>query len=427
MLKREYTFIETFAGAGGSHQGFKNAGFKTNYATDAEENMIKTSKYNNKDIPEKNLVVEDIKNVSAKKILRIGKLKKGELDVLFGGIVCKGFSLAGVRDPTDPRNKFYKEQLRLVEGLAPKISIIENVPAMQSMIIADKGLHEEKSEKISEIFQKLKNYNGIKSIRTKKGEKLSKEEIKHINELKDERNKLISTLKNNSIKIFDDIKRIYNNLSYDIKIKKLNAADYGAATKRERIFIVAVRRDLNINFEWPKKTHLKKEQIDLSNFIRGNKKSEQYVTVNNALSKLDICGINAPEIDEDNKPMNHNGKSIRRFKLIPEGKNIVTVLNQLPSDLKISKFYSRGCTMRLAGDKPAPTLVPGHSNFPVHPREHRSITVREAAIITGFPINYKFFGSHTSRCSQVGNAVPIKLAEAIAKQAKKALINYYKN
>ena len=76
--------------------------------------------------------------------------------------------------------------------------------------------------------------------------------------------------------------------------------------------------------------------------------------------------------------------------------------------------------MRLDMNSLAPTLVPGHSNFPVHPIEHRSITVREAAIITGFPLDYKFVGSHTKRCEHVGNAVPPPLAEAIAKEC----VNY---
>lgn len=66
-------------------------------------------------------------------------------------------------------------------------------------------------------------------------------------------------------------------------------------------------------------------------------------------------------------------------------------------------------------------MVPGHSNFPVHPTENRSITVREAACITGFPIDYKFFGNHSKRCEHVGNAVPPKLAEAIAIEVKKFL------
>ena len=100
-------------------------------------------------------------------------------------------------------------------------------------------------------------------------------------------------------------------------------------------------------------------------------------------------------------------------------------MDKIPENLKISKFYSRGATMRLNGNEPSPTLVPGHSNFPVHPRENRSITVREAATITGFPLNYKFFGTHTKRCEHVGNAVPPLLARAIAVECKKLLDSYY--
>ncbi len=81
--------------------------------------------------------------------------------------------------------------------------------------------------------------------------------------------------------------------------------------------------------------------------------------------------------------------------------------------------------MRLNGGEPSPTLVPGHSNFPIHPREHRSITVREAAVITGFPNDYHFVGSHTKRCEEVGNAVPPALSSAIAKQVKLLLDEYY--
>lgn len=125
--------------------------------------------------------------------------------------------------------------------------------------------------------------------------------------------------------------------------------------------------------------------------------------------------------------MNHAKKTVERFKYIPEGDNIANHIDELPPELRISKFYSRGNTMRLNGNAPSPTLVPGHSNFPIHPKEHRSITVREAATITGFPTDYKFIGSHTKRCEEVGNAVPPPLSNAIAKKAKELLDNYYKN
>lgn len=145
-------------------------------------------------------------------------------------------------------------------------------------------------------------------------------------------------------------------------------------------------------------------------------------TVNDALKEIDYNN----QEDIDNKPMNHSPKTIERFKYIPEGDSIANHIEELPNNLKISKFYSRGSTMRLAGNEPSPTLVPGHSNFPVHPKENRSITVREAAAITGFPNNYKFFGTHSKRCEHVGNAVPPALARALAQECNKILDDYYK-
>jgi DNA (cytosine-5)-methyltransferase 1 len=103
--------------------------------------------------------------------------------------------------------------------------------------------------------------------------------------------------------------------------------------------------------------------------------------------------------------------------------DIADVIDEVPDELKISSFFSRGNTQRLDRNKPAPTLVPGHSNFPIHPSEHRSITIREAATITGFPLDYKFYGSHTSRCIQIGNAVPIQLSYNIALSVKNFLIS----
>lgn len=194
--------------------------------------------------------------------------------------------------------------------------------------------------------------------------------------------------------VIDDIKLLYGKAGYVvIEPQILDASDYGGATTRRRLIIIAVRKDLDYTkFKFPPKYTLNP------------------ITVGEALKK-----INYKKHDIDNVPMVHSKKSMMRFSYIPEGKNIVSVMNKLPKDLRISEFYSRGCTMRLDRNKPAPTLVPGHSNFPVHPTEDRSITVREAAVIMGFPLNYKFFGSHTSRCEQVGQAVVVQMAHALAK------------
>ncbi|EJB31646.1 site-specific DNA-methyltransferase [Helicobacter pylori NQ4099] len=174
---------------------------------------------------------------------------------------------------------------------------------------------------------------------------------------------------------------------------------------------------LPFNFTFPKPTHLSDEintKLDFKNLPTSFKKP---FLIRDAFNLIDYSNLD----DTDNLPMQHNPKTIERFKYIQEGKNIQECIESLPKHLQISKFYSRGNTMRLKMDALSPTLVPRHSNFPLHPTEHRSITIREAATITGFPIYYKFFGSHTKRCEQVGNAVPIALSSAIAKEVKRFL------
>jgi len=384
-------------GAGGSHLGFrKTCKFKTILVSDINEDMCKTFKFNNPEV--EHVICEDIHNLRGRDILKKTKLKPKELDVIFGGIVCKGFSLAGVRSSTDPRNDLYKNYISLVEELQPKVAVIENVPGMKSMMVSNgTELTLDKKEEINKAWGKLKNLNGIKSA-IRKGLS-TKEQKKEADKIEKNKNYYRKLIKEGSMSVVDDIKRRYELAGYNtLEPRILRADDYGSATSRRRLIIIAIRKDFDHNkFEWPKKTNKKK-------------------TVGAILAK-----INYNKKDPDNIPMNHSDKSVRRFSYIPEGENIVSVMNKLPEELKISSFYSRGCTMRLAANKPAPTLVPGHSNFPVHPKENRSITVREAAQIMGFPKNYKFFGSHSKRCEQVGQAVAVEMAKAIGDSISKFL------
>jgi len=405
-MEKKYTILETFVGAGGAHLGFKNEGFVSKYANDIELSTLETLLLNNPEISDTAFIDHrDILKIKGEEILENTNLLPGEADVFFSGIVCKGFSLAGQRSPNDERNYFYHKQLELINIVRPKISIIENVPGIINAQVLDQNTPKEIKEKVDSLWLKIEQYNGLKAELRKKN--MITEEINDQGKaLHKERKELLEEITKGKylISVIDDIKSLYKKIGYKVQMKKLNSSWYGSYTKRERIIIVAVRDDIDIEFEYPKRTHIKPR------------------TVNDALSKIDYTLE-----DEDNKPMNHKPKTVERFKYIPEGKNIVDVMDQVPKELKISSYYSRGSTMRLAGDEPSPTLVPGHSNFPVHPKEHRSITVREAATITGFPLDYKFIGSHTKRCEHVGNAVPIHLAEALARSCKKLLDLYYKD
>lgn len=418
-----YKLFETFVGAGGSHIGFMNENFVSVYVNDFVDECLKTLSYNNPNLALEGTYLDNTSIIDIDPPVLRSKLEieKGEIDVLFGGVVCKGFSLAGEKSPNDERNYFYHKQLELVGEFEPKISIIENVVGILSAKVLSRTVPTEVKDTVDGLWKQLENFKGKKAQLRKVG-KLTPEILEEGNELRKKKDITLKMLEKEGylVSVMDDIFDIYDSLGYDVEFKVLNSAWYGAATKRERVIIVATKRECNLEFQFPKPTHMdsslmKKDFPD--KYLELNKP----VTVNDALATIDYSNKD----DEDNIPMNHAPKTVERFKYIPEGDSIANHIDELPSDLKISKFYSRGSTMRLAGNKPSPTLVPGHSNFPVHPKEHRSITVREAAAITGFPNDYKFFGTHSKRCEHVGNAVPPKLAQAIAKECNKTLNRYY--
>ena len=418
-----YKLFETFVGAGGSHIGFMRENFVSVYVNDFVDECLKTLSYNNPNLEFEGTYLDNtsIIDINPQELRNKLSIKKGEIDVLFGGVVCKGFSLAGEKSPNDERNYFYHKQLELVKEFEPKISIIENVVGILSAKVLSRTVPNEVKNAVDNLWKQLENFKGRKA-QLRKVNQLTPEIIEEGNELRKKKDNLLKTIESKGylVSVMEDIIDIYDTLGYDVEYKVLNSAWYGAATKRERVIIVATKRELNLEFNFPKPTHMD-ASLMRKDFPVEYLKLKKPVTVNDALATIDYSNKD----DEDNIPMNHAPKTVERFKYIPEGDSIANHIDKLPSDLKISKFYSRGSTMRLAGDKPSPTLVPGHSNFPVHPKEHRSITVREAAAITGFPNDYKFFGTHSKRCEHVGNAVPPKLAQAIAKECNKALNSYY--
>lgn len=394
LNEKVFKIAETFVGCGGSHFGFKKAGFNTVFVNDLWNDAIETLKINDKDLNENQIILDNIENID-ENYLKDRNINYDDLDVLFGGIVCKGFSLAGIRNPYDPRNYLYLQQLRLVELLKPKISIIENVPGILSMKILKKDDSiKDLCLKLTDICEKHKKLRGKLIALTKDNTSQSIiESVKdELNSITFERKQMEDSLEFYMYNVVEHIEELYSNLGYKVYKKILKCSEYDCATERKRLFIVAVRNDTNIEWEYPNPTSLINPP-----------------TVKDAFDLLDINGVNDPNYDVDNRPMSHKSSTIEKFKNISS--------NMKSSD----SYFSRGTSSRLSMDKSAPTLVPGHSSFQIHPYEHRSITVREGAIITGFDKNFKFYGSHTSRCMQIGNAVPINMAYNIALQCKKYL------
>ena len=253
MGKNKYTIFETFVGAGGSHIGFKKNGFISKYVNDFSKDAMDTLLYNNPEIKDTAIIdTTSIVDVDPKAIMSKSDLEIGELDVLFGGIVCKGFSLAGERSPNDERNYFYHKQLEFVKVLQPKVSIIENVPGIKTAEVLASDTPKELSLKVDKIWQSLENYKGEKANRRKKG-LLDAEFEKKGKELRKEKDALIKELKQSGYmkSVYNDILDSYDKLGYKVFANLLNSACYGSATKRERMIIVAVRGDINIEFNFP--------------------------------------------------------------------------------------------------------------------------------------------------------------------------------
>lgn len=121
------TVISTFAGAGGSSLGYSMAGFRELLAVEWDNNAVETFKLNFHDVP---VYHGDIAKLSVDEILSMTGLQVGELDVFDGSPPCQGFSTAGKRQLDDPRNQLFREYVRLLRGLKPKVFIMENVSGM---------------------------------------------------------------------------------------------------------------------------------------------------------------------------------------------------------------------------------------------------------------------------------------------------------
>lgn len=134
----KFNVISTFAGCGGSSLGYKWAGGKVLAAVEWDTNAVETYLLNHKGT---HVLHRDIAEVSADELLALCGLHTGELDILDGSPPCQGFSTAGKRIMDDPRNQLFREFVRLLAGLQPKVFIMENVSGMvkgkMKLIFAD--------------------------------------------------------------------------------------------------------------------------------------------------------------------------------------------------------------------------------------------------------------------------------------------------
>ena len=392
-------FIDAFAGCGGLSLGLMQAGWKGLFAIEKDafafetlsHNLIHTDRELKYQWPnwldKKPFCIDSLLDEHLPKLLEL----RGQVDLLAGGPPCQGFSSAGRRDASDPRNSLMNSYFRLVDVIEPKVVLIENVHGITLDF------------KTGSDDEPLVNYSGI--LLAALGEK------------------------------------------YVVHWKMLNASEYGVPQARSRFFLIGVRKDLTEVVGSP---FLKLEDMR-STFLR-RKGLMQMISSSSAISDLEVSrnGRIAYFADPRYEAIGYTGPITNYQKLLRLGfegaptntrlakhrKDIVerfaSIIEQCHADGRLNVSVGRRLremfglkkqALRvLDPDRPSPTITSMPDDL-LHYREPRTLTVRENARLQSFPDWYDFKGKYTSggerrkrevpRFTQVANAVPPLLAEAV--------------
>lgn len=337
-MKRNYTAIDLFCGAGGLTLGLKQAGFRVIAGVEINPIAAETFKLNHDDVK---LYQMDIREIDPTEILKKAGLQPGELDLLAGCPPCQGFSSQGTRNKSitelDPRNDLVFEFLRFIQIALPKTVMLENVPAL------------------------AKNWR--------------------VEKLRNELDQLGYIMDENSVAIH-------------------NAADYGVPQRRRRLLLKA----------------------STLGSIPDAPKNNERITVKDAISNLPAAGLSGDALHDIVE--NRSEKVRRMLSLIPKNGGSRTDL-PLEYWLECHKRNPKGYKDvygRMKWEDVAPTITGGCNNPSkgrfTHPEFDRAITLREAAVLQSFPLDYKFSMNRgkDSVALMIGNALPPKFIKAHALQ-----------
>ncbi|MGE0087668.1 MAG: DNA cytosine methyltransferase [Desulfococcaceae bacterium] len=324
------------------------------------------------------------------KSMKFNKIKK--IDFILGGPPCQAYSIVGrnrmkEKVYNDERNFLFKFYYDIVKYFKPVFFLFENVPGI---ITARKG----------EIFEMIK--------------------------------KDFSRIKYNFISGYDE--------NGDIRKNIRNARHFGVAQNRKRFIFIGIRKDVILNYpifdniDFNNESLVSKKVIDDLPFLAPDAGNDHwfsyYTKVNKELSDYQ------KELRENSIGiMNHRARSLnklydkeiyrRAIQKAEKGEQLD--YSELPENLKKHKNKGFKDKFKVHWWNKIPHTVVAHiakdGHYNIHPdiKQLRSITVREAARIQSFPDNFKFEGPRTAQYTQVGNAVPPKMAKAFAEKLKRQL------
>lgn len=369
--------IDLFAGCGGLSLGMEQAGFTTFFANEINENLFKTYLHN-RNLTEEFYFKGDINDLN--KNLKSYISKFTDVDLVCGGPPCQGFSMANrQRILDDPRNNLYKAFLEFLKEVKPKFFVMENVKGM--------------SKKIDEISKDFNKYLGSEysfshSLLNAKyfGLPQNRERFFIIgNRLNVDAENLFTAIKKNKLKESFVLKDAINDLP---KLKPNRTKNNTQIENQEIGFF-------EMDYTYPKSTY--------ADFINNNKKVKKLYNHKNRFN---------------------NDRDIEIYSLLPQGANSLHKSIEHIMPYKSRNHIFKDKYYKLDQNEVCKTITSHMKydcNMYIHPNQARGLSPREAARIQTFPDYYEFKGTPNSWYAQIGNAVPVKLAEFIGTEIIKYL------
>ena len=366
--KKEYKFVDLFAGCGGLSVGLQQAGFTPWFVNEIVEQFCNTYKFNH-NLSDEHYFVGDIADLNA----HIDEYKEilSDITLVCGGPPCQGFSMANrQRILDDPRNALYKQYLIFLKTVRPKFFIMENVKGMMN--------------KINEIKQNFTEYLG--------DEYQFDYALLRAQDYGVPQNRERFILIGNRVgispkKIFEEIYK-HKRPSFVLKDALIGLPHLVAKKEKGSKGV----EDAESGFTECEFTYI---HNDFYKFINGDKE----------ITKL-----------YNHKNRYNNERDLEIYRRLPQGANSLheSIADIMPYKRRSGIFKDK--YFKLDETQICKTIT-SHMKFDcnmyIHPWDARGLSPREAARIQTFPDDYVITGSQNMWYAQVGNAVPVKLAKAI--------------
>lgn len=403
------TYIDLFSGCGGLSLGLGNAGWKGIFAVEKDPMAFSTFKHNLIDgpfnhfnwpewLPQESTTIQTLLKKYREQILSL----KGKVDLIAGGPPCQGFSMAGMRNPNDPRNKLSQQYIEMVSLINPKFLLLENVRGFNSVFTNAKG-EKQKTPYSMIVKAKLEALGYVVFHDYIKAEKFG---------VPQQRMRFImigvraDVAKENEIDPFQTLEEIRTKF-----LKEKGLPDQPITAKQ-------AISDLEVNQKGIKLIYHSGSQengFKKIDYVPPSKPNAYQALMRKGLDKYKPNSLRLAR---------HRPTTISNFQLIQSsGKAGASVKD----DIKNAIGTKKQVISFLDPNKPSRTLTTLPDDL-LHYSEPRILTVRESARIQSFPDNFEFQGKYTTggsrrtqecpRYTQVGNAVPPLLAEALGNLVK---------